>query len=106
MKIDLVKARLCASSCLIAASLVASSAYAQDAAKPAAAESASDEAGDAIVVTGSRIRLPNLINVEPTVSVSQQYLQDRGLTNVADALNEIPGYRGSVTPAGAQGSFG
>ncbi len=107
MKIDLVKARLCASSCLIAASLVASSAYAQDAAKPAtAADSASEEDGGAIVVTGSRIRLPNLINVEPTVSVSQQYLQDRGLTNVADALNEIPGYRGSVTPAGAQGSFG
>ncbi|NCA02599.1 MAG: TonB-dependent receptor, partial [Sphingomonadaceae bacterium] len=92
---------------MIAASLVASSAYAQDAAKPAtAADSASEEDGGAIVVTGSRIRLPNLINVEPTVSVSQQYLQDRGLTNVADALNEIPGYRGSVTPAGAQGSFG
>ncbi|HEX8056576.1 MAG TPA: TonB-dependent receptor, partial [Novosphingobium sp.] len=27
-------------------------------------------------------------------------------TNVADALNELPGYRGSITPAGDQASFG
>ncbi|MCP5623885.1 hypothetical protein NL313_26765, partial [Klebsiella pneumoniae] len=66
MKLDLMKARLCASSCLIAASLAATSVYAQDASKPADSKaSASEEAGDAIVVTGSRIRLPNLTNVEP-----------------------------------------
>ncbi len=59
-----------------------------------------------IVVTGSRIRLPNVENIEPTVTVNQQYIEDRGLTNVADALNELPGIRGSVTPNGAQGSFG
>ena len=64
-----------------------------------------DESG-AIVVTGSRIRLPGLANKEPTVSISSQYIDDRGLTNAADALNEIPGFRGSVTPAGSQGSFG
>lgn len=62
--------------------------------------------GEEIIVTGSRIRLPNVENLEPTVSINQRYLQDRGLTNVADALNEIPGIRGSVTPAGAQGGFG
>ena len=61
---------------------------------------------NSIVVTGSRIRLPNLSSAEPIVTTTDQYIQDRGLTNVADALNEIPGYRGSVTPAGAQGSFG
>ena len=63
-----------------------------------------DTAG--IVVTGSRIRLPGLENKEPTVSVSSQYIDDRGITNAADALNEIPGFRGSVTPAGSQASFG
>lgn len=62
--------------------------------------------GEDITVTGSRIRLPNVENLEPTLSINQRYLQDRGLTNVADALNEIPGIRGSVTPAGAQGGFG
>lgn len=34
------------------------------------------------------------------------YLDDRALTNLADALNELPGYRGSVTPAGSQNTFG
>lgn len=61
---------------------------------------------EGIVVTGSRIRLPNLSGKEPVVTVSANYIEDRGLTNVADALNEIPGFRGSVTPQGAQGSFG
>ncbi len=63
-----------------------------------------EEAG--IIVTGSRIRNPGLGNKEPTVSVTSQYIEDRGLTNAADALNEIPGFRGSVTPAGSQASFG
>ena len=70
---------------------------------PVTPEEAAD--GD-VVVTGSRIRLPNIQNLEPTIGINQRYLQDRGLTNVADALNEIPGIRGSITPAGAQGSFG
>lgn len=66
-----------------------------------------DRGGGEIVVTGTRIQLPNLRAFEPTIStVNQEYLQDRGLTNVADALNELPGIRGSVTPAGAQGTFG
>ena len=59
-----------------------------------------------IVVSGSRIQSPNMQGQEPVVTVNAQYIEDRGLTNVADALNEIPGFRGSVTPAGAQGSFG
>ncbi len=64
------------------------------------------DASTGIVVTGSRIRLPNLSSKEPTLTVNAQYLEDRGITNVADALNEIPGFRGSVTPNGGQGSFG
>lgn len=89
-----------------------SAAWAQDAAPAANCTDTdangvcdTDEAGS-IVVTGSRIRQPQLANPEPTVSVTSQYIDDRGITNAADALNEIPGFRGSVTPAGAQGSFG
>ncbi len=59
-----------------------------------------------ITVTGSRIRLPNIENLQPTITVGEQYIEDRNLTNVADALNEIPGFRGSVTPNGSQASFG
>lgn len=68
--------------------------------------SADGSSDGTIVVTGSRIRLPNFINAEPTVTIDEQYIEERNLTNVADALNELPGFRGSVTPAGAQGSFG
>lgn len=59
-----------------------------------------------IIVTGTRVRLPGLSSFEPTTSITADYLDDRGLTNVADAVNELPGIRGSVTPAGAQGGFG
>lgn len=61
---------------------------------------------NSIVVTGSRIRLPQVESRDPIFVVDQQYIEDRNITNVADALNELPAYRGSVTPAGAQGSFG
>lgn len=66
----------------------------------------SSAAGGDIVVTGSRIRLPNLQSNYPIVTIGSQYLEERNLTNVADALNNQPGFRGSVTPNGAQGSFG
>jgi len=59
-----------------------------------------------IVVTGSRIRRPNFDTLEPITTVTGQYIETRGLTNVADALNELPTVRGSVTPDGAQSTFG
>jgi hypothetical protein len=59
-----------------------------------------------IVVTGSRVRLPNLRSQYPIASVGSQYVEDRNLTNIADALNEQPGFRNSITPNGAQNSFG
>ena len=59
-----------------------------------------------IKVTGSRIQLPALEDKEPTVYLNSKYLEDRGLTNIADALNETPGIRGSITPAGSQPQFG
>ena len=107
----------------LAALIAPVSAYAQDTVDPARcpdadADGVCDEAdvanadgsentgSGAIVVTGSRIRLPNLSSFEPTVTVDSTYLEDRGITNVADALNEIPGFRGSVTPAGGQATFG
>lgn len=65
-----------------------------------------DSEEGAIIVTGSRIRLPNLDSKEPTVTVTSQYINDRGITNAADALNEIPGFRGSVTPNAGQATFG
>ena len=62
--------------------------------------------GQEVVITGSRIRIPNLKSIEPTTTVDFRQVRERNFTNVADALNELPNIRGSVTPAGAQGSFG
>jgi outer membrane receptor protein involved in Fe transport len=80
-------------------------------ASPTAPDQRPDAAGDQstgrdIVVTGSRIKSRNLTAAEPTITVGQDYFDNRGITNVANALNELPGFRGSTTPDGEQGSFG
>lgn len=75
-------------------------------------DSPSDEAEekasqlDAVTVTGSRIKRAGYDTLEPAISVGKVYIEKRGLTNVADALNEIPGFGIGVTPEGGQSSFG
>jgi outer membrane receptor protein involved in Fe transport len=59
-----------------------------------------------ITVTGSRIRNPSVENLEPTTSINSDYLEQRNFINVADALNDLPIIRGSVTPNDNQGSSG
>jgi outer membrane receptor protein involved in Fe transport len=59
-----------------------------------------------IVVTGTRIPAAEPDSLEPVVVMPRDRLDDRVHTNVADALNEAPGTRGSITPAGAQNTFG
>lgn len=56
-----------------------------------------------IIVSGTRIRTPNLTSPEPITTLNNEVLRERNFTNVADALNELPGVRGSVTPQGGQG---
>lgn len=75
-------------------------------AQPVARDVDGSDAEGTITVTGSRIRLPNLEAIEPTTTVDYRQVRERNFTNVADALNELPNIRGSVTPAGSQGSFG
>ncbi|HSD16293.1 MAG TPA: TonB-dependent receptor [Thermomonas sp.] len=61
---------------------------------------------DTVKVTGSRIQRAGFDTLEPATVVGEEYLQQRGITNVADALNEIPGFGTGVTPEGGQSSFG
>ncbi|WCM28482.1 TonB-dependent receptor [Sphingomonas sp. QA11] len=61
---------------------------------------------DTIVVTGSRIRRAEYDALEPTTVVSSQYLDVRGITNVADALNEQPGFGIPQNAEGGQSSYG
>lgn len=73
------------------------------------AQPLSDTAPDGsaeILVTGSRIRRAGFDTLEPASVVSKEYLDARGLTNVADALNEIPSFGVGVTPEGNQSGFG
>ncbi|ANK12986.1 TonB-dependent receptor [Erythrobacter neustonensis] len=88
--------------------LVASPVFAQNAAAQEDEESATEEqtpeaAPGGIIVSGTRLRVPNLTSPEPITTLSSQQLRERNFTNIADALNELPGNRGSVTPAGGQG---
>lgn len=53
-----------------------------------------NEAGDAIIVTGSRIARPDLKSNSPISVVTGQVLQDQGTVNVEEALNQLP----QVTP--------
>ena len=60
----------------------------------------------AIVVSGTRIRSPSAAGLEPVQVLDAARLQDRGQTNVAEAIDELPGFRGAATPAGPQPTFG
>jgi outer membrane receptor protein involved in Fe transport len=53
---------------------------------------AADE-GEAIVVTGSRIRRPNLESTVPITSIAGDQFFDQGRNNVGDTLNDLPQLR-------------
>ena len=90
-------------------------AYAQDAtddADQAAAQAAADQdatdatvsadgtevtQGDAIVVTGSRIRRPNLESTVPVTTVDGAEFFETGRTSVGDTLNELPALRSTFS---------
>ncbi|MEM7701038.1 MAG: TonB-dependent receptor [Pseudomonadota bacterium] len=61
---------------------------------------------DAIVVTGTRLRVPNLESTAPITTVNKDFIDQRNFINVADALNTLPQVRGSVTPDGDNAGFG
>ena len=85
-----------------------SAASAQDAGSPAQADAtatseatapaAQDSENGGIVVTGSRIQ-SSFDRPTPVTILGAQRLEDRGLTNVGDALNELPAFRATQTPA-------
>ena len=53
---------------------------------------------DSIIVTGSRIQ-SSFDRPTPVTLLGAERLEDRGITNVGDALNELPSFRASNTPA-------
>ena len=68
--------------------------------EPVSAEqSAADTPGADIVVTGSRLGRAGYDAPTPVNVVGEQRLQSLGITNVADALNQLPSFRATTSPA-------
>lgn len=67
-------------------------------------EGTGEEALEEVVVTGSHIKRAEYEELHPTITIDADFLNTRGFTNVADALNELPsfGIAGNSTE-GAQG---
>jgi outer membrane receptor protein involved in Fe transport len=59
-----------------------------------------------IVVTGSRIRRPNLASAVPITSVNATDLAQRGEVSLGDALNDLPSLRSTFSQANSTGSIG
>jgi outer membrane receptor protein involved in Fe transport len=55
--------------------------------------------GEEVVVTGSRIRRPNLESVVPVTSVGGQEFFETGQTSIGDTLNELPALRSTFSQA-------
>ncbi len=71
---------------------------------PTAGNAPPDEATelDAITVTGSRIPRAGLDTLEPATVVTGEAIRERGMINVADALNQTVGFGLAQTPEGGQ----
>lgn len=66
-----------------------------------------DEALQEVVVTGSRIALPDLDPLDPTTILDSKTFDQRGYTDVGQALSELPGF--GVQPSSSnnqQSAFG
>lgn len=59
-----------------------------------------------IVVTGSRIRRPNLKSAVPITTVTTEELTSRGEVSLGDALNKLPALRSTFSQANSTNSIG
>lgn len=107
MKTVLVRSRIACGASALALLALAGPAFAQQDAPGAAAMGADDASVPDVVVTGSRIARPAFETVQPTQVVGAAQIDNRGYTNVAQALGEIPAFGppGS-SAAGTQSPFG
>lgn len=105
-KLSLLKA---GAATAVIALTVSTPAFAQDAAaqtEETVAAEAEAEPSSVITVTGSRIARPELEGAAPLIAVvGSEQIERRGFINVAQALNEIPGFGTPVSSAGDQSSY-
>jgi outer membrane receptor protein involved in Fe transport len=79
--------------------LCANPAFAQAVPDPAAMPSTDEVTApeDAIVVTGSRIRIPNLSSPVPVTSIAGENLLQSGTSSIGDKLNQLPSLRSTFS---------
>jgi outer membrane receptor protein involved in Fe transport len=63
------------------------------------AETPAEAPGSEIIVTGSRLGRAGYDAPTPVNVVGEERLQQLGITNVADALNQLPSFRATSSPA-------
>jgi iron complex outermembrane receptor protein len=91
----------------VLAMLLSSGAYAQVLPAPApGSDSAAASADDAIVVTGTRIRRPDLASNSPITSVTDQEIKYQGAVNVESVLNRLPQFTADANENVSNGSDG
>ena len=107
------KTRLFAGSGLAALSLAAfaTPAYAQDADEPEieevdVVETEAPEAGNLIIVSGSRIARPNLDAASPITTVAADEILDGAEVSLGDALNDLPSLRSTFSQANSNRFIG
>ena len=61
---------------------------------------------EAIVVTGSRIARSGFTAPTPVTVIGEERLQELGITNVADGLNQLPSFRASTGPSNVHSTGG
>jgi len=111
--------RACSAAALAAALCHAGAAQAQDRAQTQSAATTQSEAvpadtavpdqqdgGQEIVVTGSRIGRSGFTAPSPVTVVDSARTQELAISNVADALNQLPSFRASTGPANVQTAGG
>lgn len=86
------------------AMLLSSGAYAQ--VSPAPQPSPEASADEAITVTGTRIRRPDLASNSPITSVSDQEIKYQGAVNVESVLNRLPQFTADANENVSNGSDG
>ena len=59
-----------------------------------------------VTVTGSRIQRNGFTAPTPVTVIGAERLEQRGITNVGEALNELPSFRASTSPSTTQNTGG
>lgn len=82
-----------AATAVMGLALISMPAYAQDTVEEDATASTAPAREEAIVVTGSRIRRPNLESAVPVTTIAGEQFFQQSDTNIGDALNDMPQLR-------------